>query len=107
MQTAVLADSGEGLLFDRSGAELDAVQNAGVEDVDTGVDTVADELDRLLDETVNSRGVAGLVHNDTVLGRLLYLCDNDGAFFAMLLVKLGELSKGVFAGNVGVEDEEG
>ena len=106
VQTAVLADSGEGLLLDRSGAELDAVQNAGVEDVDTGVDTVADELDGLLDETVDSRGVAGLVHNDTVLGRLLHLCDNDGAFFAVLLVELGELSKGVFAGNVGVEDEE-
>jgi hypothetical protein len=107
VQTAVLADSGEGLLLDRSGAELDAVQNAGVEDVDTGVDTVADELDGLLDEAVNSRGVAGLVHNDTVLGRLLHLCDNNGAFFAVLLVELGELGKGVFAGDVGVEDEEG
>ena len=107
VELAVLDERGEGLLLDGGGAELDALEHRGVEDVDTGVDTVADELDRLLDETVNSRGVAGLVHNDTVLGRLLYLCDNDGAFFAMLLVKLGELSKGVFAGNVGVEDEEG
>ena len=107
VQTAVLADSGEGLLLDRCGAELNAAQNAGVEDVDTGVDTVADELDGFLDEAVNSRGVAGLVHNDTVLGRLLHLCDNDGAFVAVLLVELGELGEGVFAGNVGVEDEEG
>ena len=53
VQTAVLADSGEGLLLDRCGAELNAAQNA------------------------------------------------------VLLVELGELGEGVFAGNVGVEDEEG
>jgi hypothetical protein len=50
--------------------------------------------------------VAGLVDNDTVLGRLLDLCDNDCAFIAVLLVELGELGEGVFAGNVGVENEE-
>ena len=107
VQAAVLADGREGLLLDRRGAELDALQDAGVEDVDTGVDAVADELDGLLDETVDSRGMAGLVHNDTVLGRLLDLCDNNCALLAVLLVELGELFEGVFAGDVGVENKEG
>jgi hypothetical protein len=50
--------------------------------------------------------VAGLVDNDTVLGRLLDLCDNNCALVAVLLVELSELGEGVLAGNVGVEDEE-
>lgn len=53
MQAAVFADGGESLLLNRGGAELDAVQDAGVENVDTGVDAVSNELDRFLDETVN------------------------------------------------------
>jgi hypothetical protein len=47
------------------------------------------------------------VYNDTVLGRLLDLCDDDCALVTVLLVEIGELRKGVVAGNVGVEDEEG
>lgn len=50
--------------------------------------------------------MAGLVYNDTVLGRLLDLCDNNCAFITVLLVELSELRKGVLAGNVGVENEE-
>jgi hypothetical protein len=50
--------------------------------------------------------VAGLVDNDTVLGRLLDLCDNNRTLIAVLLVELGELRKGVFAGDIGVEDKE-
>ena len=102
MQTAVLADGREGLLLNGGGSEFDALKNARVQDVDTGVDAVADELDRLLDETIDSRRVAGLVDNDTVLGRLLDLGNNDCAFIAVLLVELGELRERVFAGNVGV-----
>lgn len=106
VQTAILNNGREGLLLNGSGAELDALENAGVQDVDTGVDAVANEFDRLLDETINFRRVAGLVDNDTVLGRFLNLCDNDCALITVLLVELGELGEGVFAGNVGVEDEE-
>jgi hypothetical protein len=51
--------------------------------------------------------VAGLVDNDTVLGRLLDLGDDDCALAAVLLVELGELCKGVVAGDIGVEDEKG
>jgi hypothetical protein len=50
--------------------------------------------------------VARLVDNNTVLGRLLDLCDNDGALVTVLLVEVGKLLEGVFAGNVGVENEE-
>ena len=51
--------------------------------------------------------MARLVHHDTVLGRLLYLCDNDRALVAVLLVELGKLREGVLAGNIGIEYEEG
>jgi hypothetical protein len=51
--------------------------------------------------------VAGLVDYDTVLGRLLDLCDDDCALVAVLLVELGELLERVVACDVGVEDEEG
>jgi len=107
VEQAVLDNRGESLLLDGCGAELDALENTGVQDVDTGVDTVADELDGLLNETVDARGVVGLVDNDTVLGGLFDLGDDNGAFVAVLLVELGELLEGVVAGDVGVEDEEG
>jgi|SRR5690242_2590598 len=51
--------------------------------------------------------MTGLVYNNTVLGGLLDLCNDNCTLVAMLLVELGELCEGVFAGNVGVEDEEG
>lgn len=107
VQTTVLADGGESLLLDGGGAELDALQDTGVENVNTGVDAVSDEFDGLLDKAVNSRGVAGLVYNDTVLGRLLHLGDDDSALVTVLLVELGELREGILAGHVGVENEEG
>jgi hypothetical protein len=44
---------------------LNPVQDARVEHVDTGIDPVADELDGLLDESVN-HGASGLGDNDTV-----------------------------------------
>ena len=88
-------------------AELDALEHARVHDVDTRVDAVADELDGLLDESVDLGGVAGLVDHDTVFGGLFDLGDDDGAFIAMLLVELGELLEGVVACDIGVEDEEG
>lgn len=87
-------------MLDGCGAELDALENTGVQDVDTGVDTVADELDGLLNETVDARGVVGLVDNDTVLGRLLDLCDNDGTLITVSLVEIGQLLEGVVADDV-------
>lgn len=107
VEQAVLDNGRESLLLDRCGAELNALEDAGVENVDTGVDAVADELDRLLDEAVNLGGVARLVHNDTVLGRLLDLGHDNGALVAVVLVEFSELLEGVVAGDIGVEDEEG
>ena len=107
VQLTVLDKRRERLLLDGGGSELNAREHRGVENVDTGIDAVADKLDGLLDEAVYPRGVVGLVHNDTVLGRLLHLGDNNGTLVAVRLVELGELLEGVFASDVGVEDEEG
>lgn len=106
MQLTILADGGEGLLFYRSWAELDSFQYAGVKDIDTSVNSVAHEFNWLLNESVNSRRVVWLVHNYTILGWLLHLGDDYCAFLAMVLVEIGQLLEGVFADDVGVEDEE-
>jgi len=107
VEQAVLDNGRESLLLDGCRAQLDALEHARVHDVDTGIDAVADELDGLLDESVDLGGVTGLVDYDTVFGGLFDLGDDDGAFVAVLLVELGELLEGVVAGDVGVEDEEG
>jgi hypothetical protein len=107
VELAITADGGECLLFDGGGTQLNALENTGVEDVDTGVNAVTDELDWLLNETINARGVIGLVNNDTVLRRLVDLGNNNGALVAMFLVELRELLEGKITYDIGVEDEEG
>ena len=66
MQLAVAAYGGERFLLDGGRAQFDALQDRGVQDIDTSVDAVADKLDGLLDEAVDARGVIGLVDYDTV-----------------------------------------
>ena len=44
---------------------LNSVENTGVEEVDTGVDSVSDELDGLLDEPVDD-GRVWLLNDDSV-----------------------------------------
>lgn len=107
MELAVSDHGRESLLLDGSRAQVDAVQDGRVEDVETGVDTVADELDGLLDESVDARRVGGLVDDDTILGGLFDLGDTDGALVAVGLVESSQLLEGVLAGDIGVEDEEG
>lgn len=107
VQLVVLDHGGEGLLLDGSRAELDTVEDGGVEDVHAGVDAVADELDGLLDESVDQRAVAGLVDNDTILGGLLDLGDDDGTLVSVASVEGQEVLEGVVADDVRVEDEEG
>jgi len=46
------------------------------------------------------------VNNDTVLAGLLDLGDDNGALLAVSLVEVGQLLEGVFANDVGVENEE-
>lgn len=107
VQLAISNHGGEGLLLDRGGAQVDAVEDGCVEDVETGVNTVADELDGLLNESVDTRGVAGLVDNNTVLGGLFDLGDTDSTLIAVRLVEGNQLLEWVFAGDIGVKDEEG
>ena len=107
VELVVLDHGGEGLLLDRSRAKLDTVEDGGVEDVETGIDTVANELDGLLDESVNQRAVSGLVDNNTILGRLLDLGNNDGALVTVVLVEGQKILEREVADNIGVEDKEG
>lgn len=107
VQLAVLAYGREGLLFNGGWAKLDALENAGVEDVDAGVDAVADELDWLLDEAVDAGRVVWLVNYDTVLGGFLDLGDDNGTLVTVGLVEVCKGLEGVFADDVRVEDEEG
>ena len=106
VQLTILYDGGESLLLDRGRAELDTVENAGVEDVNTGVDTVSDELDRLFNEAVDARCVSGLVHHDSVLGRLVDFGNNDSTLLSVRAVECRQLLERVFADYVRVEDEE-
>lgn len=107
VELIVLDHGGECLLLDRSWAKLNAVEDGGVEDVETSVDTVANELDGLLNESVNQRAVSRLVDNDTVLGGLLDLGNDNGTLVTVALVEGQEILEGEVADNVGVEDEEG
>lgn len=107
VELTVAADGGECLLFDGGRTQLNALENTRVEDVDTGVNAVTNELNWLLDETINARGMVGLVDNDTVLRGLVDLGNNDGALVAMFLVELCELLKGIITDDIGVENEEG
>ena len=107
VQFAIFDDGGESFLFDRCGAELDAAEDRRVEDVETGVDPVADVFDGLFHEAIDAGGVVGFVDYDAVFGGFFHFGDDDGAFFAVGFVEVGELLEGVFADDVGVEDEEG
>lgn len=108
VQQAVADDGREGLLLDRGGSVLlDAAQHRRVEHVQARVDAVADELDGLLDEPVDARGVVGLVHDDAVFRGLLDLGHDDGALVAVRLVELGQLLEGELAGHVRIQHEEG
>ncbi|KAJ1760644.1 hypothetical protein LPJ58_001619 [Coemansia sp. RSA 1591] len=105
VQLAVRCHLREDLLLDRSRPQLDAVQDAGVEHVDAGVDAVADKLHRLLNKAVNLRGA--LAHdNHSVLGWLLDLCRQDCALAAVRKVEVPHVLKGILARNVGVQHKE-
>lgn len=107
MQQAVLADGGESLLFDRRGSQVDTLEHAGVEDVEAGVDAVTDELDGLLDEAVDARGMVGFVDDDAVLGGFVDLGHDNGALVTVRLVELCELFERVLADDIRVQHEEG
>ena len=107
VQLAVLDHVWEGLLLNGCRLELDAVEHGGVQDVDSGIDAVADELNRLLYEAVDTGCVVGLMDDDTILGRLLNLGHNNCALVAVRLVEGSELLEGVIASDVRVKYEKG
>lgn len=100
MELALLADGGEGLLLDGGWAKLDALEDTGVQNVDTGVDTVANEFDGFLDKAVDARGMVGLVDNYTVLGGLVDLGNNDGTFVTVGPVEIGQVFERVIADDI-------
>lgn len=106
VKLAVLGHGGEDVGLDRSRLDLDAVEDGRVEDVDTGVDAVSDELLRLLDEAVDRR-LARDGKDDTVLGRLVNLGNHQSTLTTVSNVEVAELAEGVRAGDIRVEDEEG
>ena len=105
VQLLVAGHGREDLGLDRSRLDLDTVEDRRVEDVDAGVDAVANVLFRLLDKAVDG-ALARVGQDDAVLGRLVDLGDHDGALAAVRDVEVAELVEGVRAGDVRVEDKE-
>ncbi len=68
------SDCREDFFLDRGGFRLDSVKDGRIKHVDTGVDSVADELHRLLDESIDHCRI-WFGDNDTICGRLSDLCD--------------------------------
>jgi len=87
VQIMISAHGREGLLLDGSWSQLDSLQHTWIQHVYTGIDSVSNKLDRLLDETVDLRLMSRLVHNNTIFRGLLNLGDNDGSLVAMCLVE--------------------
>lgn len=106
MEFPGLADGGEGLLFDRSRTQVNPLEDTRVQKVDTGVDSVSDKLDGLLDKTIDPRRMGWLVNDNTKLGGFVHLGHHNGTFIAMSLVEFREILEGVVANDIGVEDKE-
>ena len=107
MEFAVGADGGESLLLDACWAQLNPIQDGGIEDVNARVDSVAHKLDGLLDEAVDAAGVPRGMYDDAVFGGLFDFGHHDGAFLAVVFVELGELTERILADHITIQDEEG
>ena len=93
-------DGREGFLLDGCGTEINPLKNRRVENVDAGIDAVADKLHWLLDEAIDKGWRVGGVDHNTIFRRLLHLCHYDGSLAAMRLVELGKLLERVFTNNI-------
>lgn len=94
----------EDLLLDHAESLRDSIEYRQVEQIDTSVDLVADEVVGLLNEGVHS---AGLIRDDDSESAWVFdCCKNDRALSAVLLVELFELLKRVVADDVAIEHEE-
>jgi hypothetical protein len=96
----ISANGWEDLLLDRCRSELDALEYAWVEDIDTSINAVAHEFNWLFDEPIDTGWVVWLVDNDTVFRGLLHLCHNNGSLITMLLVESCQISEWVVADDV-------
>ena len=106
VELLLLNQEREGLALDGGWSHLDEVDDGGVEDVDTGVDSVADKLDGLFDESVDSVGHVSVVDNDTVLGRLVDLGGDNGGLTVVGVVEVEQVLQRVLADDVGVQHED-
>lgn len=106
MEFAIIAKRGEGLLFDRGRAQLNTFKDARAQDVDTRIDSIPNKLDGFLDKPVDARRMTGLVDDDTELGGFIHLGDNNGTLVPVAFMEVGELSEGVVANNIGIQDEK-
>lgn len=103
-ELALLGHLREDLLLDHAEPLGDAIEHRHVEQVDAGVDLVADEVVGLLHEGVHSPRLVR--HDDPEPARILNRGEDDGALSAVLLVELLELLERVVADNIAVEHEE-
>ena len=104
VEVIVVGHRREDLLLDRGRLELDPVQDAALEEVEAGVDPVADKDLRLLDEALDLACL--VILDDAVLARLVNFCDQDGALLAVLFVECDDVRERELADDVAVEDEE-
>ena len=90
--------------LNRRGLQLNPVNNVHIQQIQTGINMVADICLRLLHELLDLSIFLG--HNDTILGRVFDCGCEDSAALAMCLVELYELGEGVVADDIRVEHEE-
>ena len=106
VQLPICADGRKCFLFNGCRAQVDALQHAWIENIDAGVNAISDELDRLLDESVNARGVIGFVHYDTVLRGFFNLSHDYCSLLTVRFMEGGEVRERVVADDIGIQDEE-
>lgn len=82
------------------GFKRNSINNRGVEEIDTSVDSIGDELLRLFDETFNS--TLGIGNNDTILSRILDLSEENSTFLLVILVEFEHVTEGEIADNITV-----
>ena len=90
--------------FDRSGSIFDSANQVQVEQVESGIDFVADEDLRLLDKSLD---LSIFFRDDhTVPGRLVNLGHDNSPLAPMGLMEIDQILQRVFANYVRVEHEE-
>ena len=81
-----------------------ALDHRRVEDVDAGVNVVADVLLRLLHETVNL--TVFVRHDHSILGRVRNGLHHDGSFLSVVLMELDQLLERIRARYITIEHKE-